>query len=109
MYIFIYMYNVYGQKGNAQALHELLKHPKVIYDEPYSEFNNSEQKQQTDMFAKAEERNFLHEFAKRGNADILQELLLMSINLEAFDSKGRTPLHIAALNGHEHVVVLLLQ
>ncbi|KAF7842733.1 potassium channel AKT2/3 isoform X1 [Senna tora] len=46
--------------------------------------------------------------ATTGNAAFLEELLKAGLDPEVGDSKGKTPLHIAALNGHEECVKVLL-
>ncbi|KAL2254333.1 UNVERIFIED_CONTAM: Potassium channel AKT2/3 [Sesamum indicum] len=47
--------------------------------------------------------------AGTGNAAFLNELLKAGLDPDVGDSKGRTPLHIAASNGHEDCVVVLLK
>ncbi|KAM8924615.1 fibronectin type 3 and ankyrin repeat domains protein 1 [Pelodytes ibericus] len=44
-----------------------------------------------------------------GNADIAQCLITAGANVNAKDSDGKTPLMIATLNGHEHLVRLLTE
>ncbi|XP_075501858.1 potassium channel AKT2/3 [Primulina tabacum] len=44
-----------------------------------------------------------------GNANFLDELLKAGLDPDVGDSKGRTPLHIAASRGHEQCVVVLLK
>ncbi|KAF7803622.1 potassium channel AKT2/3 isoform X1 [Senna tora] len=47
--------------------------------------------------------------ASTGNAAFLEELLKAGLDPDVGDSKGRTPLHIAATNGHEECVKVLLR
>ncbi|KAJ4824150.1 RAC-beta serine/threonine-protein kinase [Turnera subulata] len=47
--------------------------------------------------------------ASTGNAAFLEELLKARLDPDIGDSKGRTPLHIAASKGHEDCVVVLLR
>ncbi|XVF01144.1 hypothetical protein REPUB_Repub04eG0063200 [Reevesia pubescens] len=47
--------------------------------------------------------------ADTGNAAFLDELLKARLNPDIGDSKGRTPLHIAASKGHEECVQVLLK
>ncbi|KAL8111810.1 hypothetical protein AgCh_019489 [Apium graveolens] len=47
--------------------------------------------------------------AGTGNAAFLDELLKARLDLDIGDSKGRTPLHIAASKGHEECVLVLLK
>lgn len=47
--------------------------------------------------------------ASTGNAAFLDELLRAGLDPNIGDSKGRTPLHIAASRGHEECVVVLLK
>ncbi|KAF2293847.1 hypothetical protein GH714_005101 [Hevea brasiliensis] len=47
--------------------------------------------------------------ASAGNAAFLEELLRAKLDPDIGDSKGRTPLHIAASKGHEDCVLALLR
>ncbi|KAL2477546.1 Potassium channel AKT2/3 [Forsythia ovata] len=47
--------------------------------------------------------------ASTGNAAFLSELLKAGLDPDIGDTKGRTPLHIAASKGHEECVVVLLK
>lgn len=47
--------------------------------------------------------------ASTGNAAFLEELLRARLDPDVGDSKGRTPLHIAASKGHEDCVAVLLR
>ncbi|OMP01617.1 hypothetical protein COLO4_11777 [Corchorus olitorius] len=47
--------------------------------------------------------------AETGNAAFLDELLKARLDPDIGDSKGRTPLHIAASKGHEECVLVLLK
>ncbi|XVE66936.1 hypothetical protein DITRI_Ditri08aG0119700 [Diplodiscus trichospermus] len=47
--------------------------------------------------------------AGTGNAAFLDELLKARLDPDIVDSKGRTPLHIAASKGHEECVLVLLK
>ncbi|OVA06156.1 Cyclic nucleotide-binding domain [Macleaya cordata] len=47
--------------------------------------------------------------ASTGNAAFLDELLKAKLDPDIGDSKGRTPLHIAASKGHEECVLVLLK
>ncbi|KAI5661553.1 hypothetical protein M9H77_20876 [Catharanthus roseus] len=47
--------------------------------------------------------------ASTGNAAFLDELLRAGLDPNVGDSKGRTPLHIAASKGHEECVMVLLK
>ncbi|KAL3515636.1 hypothetical protein ACH5RR_022538 [Cinchona calisaya] len=47
--------------------------------------------------------------ASTGNAAFLDELLKAGLDPDVGDSKGRSPLHIAATKGHEECVVVLLK
>ncbi|KDP38842.1 hypothetical protein JCGZ_04999 [Jatropha curcas] len=47
--------------------------------------------------------------ASTGNAAFLEELLKAKLDPDNGDSKGRTPLHIAASKGHEECVLVLLR
>ncbi|KAI5448604.1 RAC-beta serine/threonine-protein kinase, variant 3 [Lathyrus oleraceus] len=47
--------------------------------------------------------------ASTGNAAFLEELLRTGLDPDIGDSKGKTPLHIAASNGHEECIKVLLK
>ncbi|KAG5248501.1 potassium channel family protein [Salix suchowensis] len=47
--------------------------------------------------------------ASTGNAAFLEELLKAKLDPDIGDSKGRTPLHLAASKGHEECVMVLLR
>lgn len=47
--------------------------------------------------------------SSKGNAALLEELLKSKLDPDIGDSKGRTPLHVAASNGHEECVWVLLK
>ncbi|ETO14582.1 hypothetical protein RFI_22786, partial [Reticulomyxa filosa] len=119
-------------RGHVEALHELLKHKNINYNEVYPETraktdnqNLGEHKQNDTQQEDAKEnqgqekedanrseyheRSFLHEFIARGDTDIVNELLTCPINLEAADAYGRTPLHIAVLHEQEVLLIHLLQ
>ncbi|KAE8698655.1 Potassium channel AKT2 [Hibiscus syriacus] len=51
----------------------------------------------------------LLDVANTGNAAFLNELLKARLDPNIGDCKGRTPLHIAASNGHEECVLMLLK
>jgi ankyrin repeat protein len=50
----------------------------------------------------------LHEAAKEGRLDVVQQLLGSGASAEALDAQQRTPLHYGAASGHLDVVQLLL-
>ena len=47
--------------------------------------------------------------AALGNTDLLKELLQKRADLNCTNNRGRTPLHVAALQGHDEATALLLQ
>jgi ankyrin repeat protein len=47
--------------------------------------------------------------AAKGDVAEIKHLLLKSVNVNATDYDGRTALHIAASEGHEKVIILLLK
>jgi len=51
----------------------------------------------------------LNRAAKRGQAALVESLLELQASPETRDGEGRTPLALAILNRHQHVVELLLQ
>ncbi|KAL2801902.1 ankyrin repeat-containing domain protein [Aspergillus granulosus] len=50
----------------------------------------------------------LHHAAANGNASTVRELLEQELNINVRDCDGQTPLHLAARNGHQEVVKVLL-
>jgi ankyrin repeat protein len=53
-------------------------------------------------------QELLHDAARIGRADVIPALLLAGADIEARDSKGYTPLILAAYNGHDAAAALLL-
>lgn len=54
--------------------------------------------------------NGLHDAAGKGDLAAIKRLLPQNAGLlDARDEKGRTPLHLAALNGHKDAVLLLIE
>ena len=49
----------------------------------------------------------LHDATMKGNIDQVEGLIAKGADVNAKGSDGRTPLHIAAGNGHSHMVKLL--
>lgn len=47
--------------------------------------------------------------AARGDSAEIKHLLLKAVNVNATDYDGRTALHIAASEGHEKVITILLR
>ena len=49
----------------------------------------------------------MHHAAEKGHVAVVRALLDAKANVEAADTLGWTPLHLAALNGHEKVAEVL--
>ncbi|PIN03676.1 K+-channel ERG [Handroanthus impetiginosus] len=93
------------QEDNVTMLKNFLKHHKKLKDIRLG-----------DLFLEGEDEDGdsnisinLLTVASTGNAAFLNELLKAGLDPDVGDSKGKTPLHIAASNGHEDCVVVLLK
>ncbi|CAI4227630.1 unnamed protein product [Auanema sp. JU1783] len=53
--------------------------------------------------------NPLHDAAKRGNLQFLEECLANEVSVNSLDKSGSTALFWACHGGHEHIITLLLQ
>ncbi|KAM7249982.1 hypothetical protein ACFE04_021865 [Oxalis oulophora] len=93
------------QEDNIAILRNFLKHHRKIKDlnigELLVEGDGDEEGDPNMAF------NLLT-VAGTGNAAFLEELLRARLDPDIGDSKGRTPLHIAASKGHEECVIVLL-
>src|SRR5438552_6951974 len=52
--------------------------------------------------------SLIHAFAEAGNSEALGLILRKGVDIETKDSRQRTALYLAASNGHENAVRLLL-
>ncbi|KAK4476850.1 hypothetical protein RD792_016012 [Penstemon davidsonii] len=93
------------QEDNVTMLKNFLQHHKKLKDLRLG-----------DLFIEGGEENGdpnmsinLITVAGTGNAAFLNELLKAGLDPDVGDSKGRTPLHIAASKGHEECVLVLLK
>eukprot|EP01083_Nonionella_stella_P008417 24270_1 len=60
--------------------------------------------------APPDDRTILHELCVRGQSELVEILLETgTINMEALDKEGNTPLHVASKKNQEQCVLLLLQ
>jgi ankyrin repeat protein len=51
----------------------------------------------------------LHWVADRGHIEVARYLLSLKCDVNAQDLEGNTPLHYAAISGHESMIALLIQ
>ncbi|KAK4337817.1 hypothetical protein RND71_042304 [Anisodus tanguticus] len=93
------------QEDNVTMMKNFLQHHKKLKD-----------LRLTDLFLDVGEEDSdpnmsinLLTVASTGNAAFLDELLKARLDPDIGDSKGRTPLHIAASKGHEECVMVLLR
>ncbi|XP_028791056.1 potassium channel AKT2/3 [Neltuma alba] len=91
------------KEDNRKILENFLRHLKKLHDISSRELLIDLSREEDPNTAV----NLLH-VASTGNAAFLEELLKAGLDSGVTDSKGRTPLHIAALNGHEECVKVLL-
>ncbi|KAI9103578.1 hypothetical protein K1719_023201 [Acacia pycnantha] len=89
---------------NIQMLKNFLQHLKKLHDLNAKESVIDWSREDDPNMAV----NLLH-VASTGNSAFLEELLKGGLDSSVADSKGKTPLHIAALNGHEECVKVLLK
>ncbi|GMI88187.1 potassium transport 2/3 [Hibiscus trionum] len=93
-------------KDNVAILKNFLQHNKKLKD---MTTGGSEKEGGEEV---GDPRNMsisLLDVADTGNAAFLDELLKARLDPNIGDCKGRTPLHIAASNGHEECVLVLLK
>ncbi|KAL5854600.1 hypothetical protein ACOSQ4_004402 [Xanthoceras sorbifolium] len=93
------------QEDNVAILKNLLQHHKKLKDLNIGDLQEEggEEDGDPDMSLN------LLTAASTGNAAFLDELLRARLDPDIGDSKGRTPLHIAASKGHEDCVLVLLK
>ncbi|XP_044490240.1 potassium channel AKT2/3 isoform X2 [Mangifera indica] len=94
------------QEDNVAILKNLLQHHKKLKDLNIGELvveGGGEEDGDPNMSFN------LLTVASTGNAAFLDELLKARLDPDIGDSKGRTPLHIAASKGHEECVLVLLK
>ncbi|KAI3991020.1 hypothetical protein MKX01_026204 [Papaver californicum] len=94
------------QEDNVVILKNFLRHYKGLKDRNSGEFHldiNGEGDPEKNI-----ESNLLT-VASTGNAAFLDELLTAKFDPDTEDLQGKTPLHIAASNGHEDCVLVLLK
>ncbi|KZV22720.1 hypothetical protein F511_05352 [Dorcoceras hygrometricum] len=93
------------QEDNATIIKNFLQYHKNLKDIRLGEMllEGGEEDDESNMSIN------LLTVADTGNANFLDELLKAGLDPDVGDSKGRTPLHIAASRGHEQCVVVLLK
>ncbi|KAK7412047.1 hypothetical protein VNO78_03493 [Psophocarpus tetragonolobus] len=92
------------KEDNIQILKNFLQHFKQLKDLTIKDFMVENVEEEDPNMAV----NLLT-VASTGNAAFLEELLRAGLDPDIGDSKGKTPLHIAASNGHEDCVKVLLK
>ncbi|CAN8325574.1 unnamed protein product [Cochlearia groenlandica] len=96
------------QQDNATMLNNFLQHHKKLSDVDISDLN-TQQNRENNGFAPQNIASNLIAVVSTGNAALLDELLKAKLNPDIVDSKGKTPLHIAASKGYEDCVLVLLK
>ncbi|TKY71362.1 Potassium channel AKT2/3 [Spatholobus suberectus] len=93
------------KEDNIQMLKNFLQHFKQLKDLSIRDLmvENVEEEEDPNMAVN------LLTVTSTGNAAFLEELLRAGLDTDIGDSKGKTPLHIAASNGHEECVKVLLK
>lgn len=95
-----------SRKGdNLQILKNFLQHHKELQDVKIGALPVEAGEEEGDPSM----ADNLLTVARTGNAALLDELLKAKLDPDIGDSKGRTPLHIAASEGHEECVLVLLK
>ncbi|KAE9595113.1 hypothetical protein Lal_00041195 [Lupinus albus] len=92
------------KEDNIQILKNLLQHFKQLKELSIRDLMVENMEEEDPNMAV----NLLS-VASIGNAAFLEELLRAGLDPDIGDSKGKTPLHIAASNGHEECVKVLLK
>ncbi|CAK9151139.1 unnamed protein product [Ilex paraguariensis] len=92
------------QKDNVEILKNFLQHHKKLKDPHFGDLSLDGGEDDDDPNLSIN----LITVASTGNAAFLDELLKARLDPDIGDSKGRTPLHIAASKGHEECVLVLL-
>ncbi|KAK8668602.1 hypothetical protein V6N13_106052 [Hibiscus sabdariffa] len=93
-------------KDNVAILQNFLQHKKRLKD---ITTGGSEMEGGEEVGDPRNTSISLLDVANTGNAAFLDELLKARMDPNIGDCKGRTPLHIAASNGHEECVLVLLK
>ncbi|XP_054779279.1 potassium channel AKT2/3-like isoform X1 [Prosopis cineraria] len=91
------------KEDNIQMLKNFLQHLKKLHDLNTKELVIDWNREDDPNMAVS-----LLNVASTGNAAFLEELLKAGLDSSVADSEGKTPLHIAALKGHEECVKVLL-
>ncbi|MED6207356.1 RAC-beta serine/threonine-protein kinase [Stylosanthes scabra] len=92
------------KEDNIQILKNFLQHFKQLKNLSIKDLMvESVEEEDSDMTVN------LLTVASTGNAAFFEELLRAGLDPDIGDSKGKTPLHIAASNGHEDCVKVLLK
>ncbi|PHU00861.1 Potassium channel AKT2/3 [Capsicum chinense] len=93
------------QEDNVTMMKNFLQHHKKLKDLRLADLFLEVGEEDTDPNMSIN----LLTVASTGNAAFLDELLKARLDPDIGDSKGRTPLHIAASKGHEECVMVLLR
>ena len=57
---------------------------------------------------KEQKENLLHLACENGQIHLIKTLLKQKVNIDAMNSEGFSPLHVAAIKGNFEVTILLL-
>ncbi|KFK28793.1 hypothetical protein AALP_AA7G048900 [Arabis alpina] len=91
------------QQDNATMLKNFLQHHKKLSDLDIGDLKTQQDEENNGFVSN------LNTVVSTGNAAFLDELLKAKLNPDIADSKGKTPLHIAASRGYEDCVLVLLK
>ncbi|CAD5328694.1 unnamed protein product [Arabidopsis thaliana] len=96
------------QQDNATMLKNFLQHHKKLSNLDIGDLKAQQNGENTDVVPPNIASNLIA-VVTTGNAALLDELLKAKLSPDITDSKGKTPLHVAASRGYEDCVLVLLK